>query len=205
MPASPAATKLRPLLEDALSLGAHIIAGEIRDDGTVLTPLVLGGVSPASRLLRVDIFEAVLCIVTVTDDHEALLRANDCPFALAGSIFSRDETAARALAARLNAGVVTINDVIVSTADARVPFGGRGRSGFGSTRGAEGLLELTTPKVVTVSRSKFRPAFDPPQAGDEEMFQAYLMLTHGRGWKYRWHALKQLIGTLIRRRKGGTV
>ena len=99
------------------------------------------------------------------------------PFALAASIFTRDESAARFLAARLNAGVVTINDLIIPTADARLPFGGRKRSGFGVTRGAEGLLELTTPKVVTVSRSKFRPAFEAPQPGDARLFQAYLKLT----------------------------
>ena len=98
-------------------------------------------------------------------------------------------------------GVVTINDLIIPTADARVPFGGRGRSGFGTTRGAEGLLELTTPKVVTVSRSKFRPAYDPLQPGDEDIFSAYLKLTHGRGLKLRWRALVSLIQAISRKRK----
>ena len=128
-------------------------------------------------------------------------RANDCPFALAASIFTRDESAARLLAARLNVGVVTINDLIIPTADARLPFGGRRRSGFGVTRGAEGLLELTAPKVVTVSRGKFRPAFDAPQPGDEAMFNAYLKLTHGRGLKSRWAALVSLIRSISRRPK----
>ena len=198
-------SRLRPLLDDALHLGAHIIAGKIRDDGTIITPLILGGVSPASQLLRADVFASVLAIVTVADDREAVQRANDCNFALAASIFSRDETAAYSMAAQINAGSVCINDLIVPTADARVPFGGRARSGFGVTRGAEGLLELTTPKVVTVSRSKFRPAFDPPQPGDEQMFQAYLKLTHGRGFKSRWAALRQFIRALACRRKGGGV
>ena len=166
---------------------------------------MLAGVSPAARLLQEDIFAPVLAIVTVTDDHEAILRANDCPFALAASIFSRDEPAARELATRIKAGVVTINDLIIPTADARVPFGGRGRSGFGCTRGAEGLLELTTPKVVTVSRSKFRPVFEPPQPGDEQMCQAYLKLTHGRGLMSRWSTLVQLIRAIVHRRKGGGV
>ena len=198
---SAATNKLCPLLADALALGAHIIAGEIRADGTVLTPLVLGGVSPASALLRADIFDAVLCLVTVADDHEAIHRVNDCPYALTASIFSRDESAARALALQINAGSVCINDLIVPTADARLPFGGRGRSGFGSTRGAEGLLELTTPKVVSVSRSKFRPAFDPPHHDDEQMFQAYLKLTHGRGLKSRCAALVSLVKIISRRSK----
>jgi hypothetical protein len=140
-------------------------------------------------------------MVTVVDDDEAVFRANDCPFGLTASIFTRDEPSARLLAARISAGFVTINDLILPTADGRVPFGGRGRSGFGVTRGAEGLLELTTPKVVTVSRGKFRPAFDAPQPSDEAMFNAYFRLAHGRGLKSRWAALVSLIGSIARRPK----
>ena len=164
-------------------------------------PIVLCGVSPESHLLREDVFAPVISLVTVADDDEAVTRANDCPYALGASVFSRDEAEARSLAARINAGVVTINDLILPTADARLPFGGRGRSGFGSTRGAEGLLELTTPKVVTVTRSKFRPAFETTQSGDEQLFQSYLKLTHGRGLSSRWRAFVSLIKTLSRRRK----
>jgi acyl-CoA reductase-like NAD-dependent aldehyde dehydrogenase len=192
--------RMRPAIEDALTGGAHLIAGEFRDDG-VTFPIVLGGVSPSSRLLREDLFAPVLAMVTVADDDESIFRANDCPFGLAASIFTRDEPAARLLAARINAGVVTINDLILPTADARGPFGGRGRSGFGVTRGAEGLLELTTPKVVTVSRGKFRPAFDSPRPGDGAMFTAYCRLAHGRGLKSRWAALVSLLRSLARRSK----
>jgi len=197
---SDAAKTLRELLADALVRGAHFLAGEMRPDGAVTFPVVLAGVSPASRLLREDVFAPVLSIVTVADDHEAIMRANDCPFALGASVFSRDEAAASELAAQIHTGVVTVNDLILPTADARLPFGGRGRSGFGVTRGAEGLLELTTPKVVTISRSRFRPAFEPPQPGDEKLLLSYLQLAHGRGLKARGAALVALIKTISRKR-----
>ncbi len=193
--------RLRLLLEEALAQGAHFIAGEMRDDGTIIAPIILAGVSPAARLLREDLFAPVLAIVTVTDDHEAIMRANDCPLALGASVFSRDEVAARLVASQIQAGIVTINDLILPTADARLPFGGRGRSGFGVTRGAEGLFELTTPKVVTVSRSKFRPAFEPSQPGDQKMFETYLQFTHGHGLKPRWSALNTLVRIMSRRQK----
>ena len=197
-----AATKtLRPLLDDALAQGARLIAGEIHPDGTITAPVVLAAVAPNARLLREDLFFPVLALVTVADDGEAVRRANDCPLALGASVFSRDELAAHSIAAQLHACGVSINDLILPTADARLPFGGRRRSGFGVTRGAEGLLELTTPKVVTASRSPFRPAFDPPQAGDPQMVEAYLLLAHGHGLKPRWAALKSLMGILSRRRK----
>jgi acyl-CoA reductase-like NAD-dependent aldehyde dehydrogenase len=191
-------------LDDAFALGAHAVEGDISPDGTIASPFVLSGVSPSSQLLRQDIFAPLVCLVTVVDDDEAVLRVNDCPFALAASVFSRDEAAARALAARINTGVVTINDLIIPTADARLPFGGRARSGFGVTRGAEGLLELTAPKVVTVSRGRFRPAFDPPQPGDEALFSAYLGLSHGRTLTRRMVALVSLIRSLIHRNKSSS-
>lgn len=191
-----AAGKLRPVLDDALAGGAHFVAGAILKNGSITAPLVLAGLSPEARLFQEDVFAPVLALVAVADDEEALARGNDSPHALGASIFTRDEAAGRLLAARLNVGVVTINDLIIPTADARLPFGARKRSGFGVTRGAEGLLELTTPKVIAVSRSHFRPAYEAPQPGDARLFQAYLRLSHGRGLKFRWGALVSLIRSI---------
>lgn len=193
--------RLRPLLEDALAGGAHFVAGGIRADGTIAMPAVLAGVSPSARLLQEDIFAPVLALVTVKDDQEALMQANACPFGLGTAIFTRDEPAALALARRIQTGVVTINDLIVPTADARLPFGGRKRSGFGVTRGAEGLLELTVPKVITSTRRRFRPALERPQPTDQQLFLAYLNLVHGIGWKSRGAALISLILNLFQRHK----
>lgn len=201
LPIPTAEDRLRPLLEDALGGGAHFVAGGIGTNGAIVLPAVLAGVSPLARLLQEDVFAPVLALVTVTDDNEALARANSCPFGLGAAIFTRDEATADALAQRIHAGVVTINDLIVPTADARLPFGGRKRSGFGVTRGAEGLLELTVPKVVTRTRRRFRPAFERPHPADEQLFQSYLNLVHGISWKSRGAALISLIQTLFQRRK----
>jgi len=192
---------LRKLLSEAVAQGAHFVTGGIAADASLQFPIILAGVEPPARLLQEDVFVPVLSLVTVGDDAEAVARANDCPYALGASVFSRDEAAARAVADVLNAGVVSINDLIVPSADARVPFGGRKRSGFGVTRGAEGLLELTVPKVVTVSRAKFRPALEPPHPQDETMFQSYLELTHGRGFGRRARALVSLFKSLSGRNK----
>lgn len=198
LPLSPA---LKAILDELLSHGAHFIAGGLVGDQTVRLPAVLGGVSPAAKFLREDVFAPIVALVTVADDHETLLRANDCPYALGVSIFTQDEAAARELAGRVTAGVVTINDLLLPTADARLPFGGRNRSGFGSTRGAEGLLELTVPKVVTISRSKYRFAFEPPHPDDTALFQSYLTAAHQRGFLSRLKAMGQLCNNLFRRGK----
>ena len=75
------------------------------------------------------------------------------PFALGVTIFG-SERKARELVPQLDAGVAMINDVIVPAAHPEVALAARGASGFGATRGAEGLLEMTRPKVVTVSRAR---------------------------------------------------
>jgi aldehyde dehydrogenase (NAD+) len=56
--------------------------------------------------------------------------------------------------------MVTINDVIAPTAHPATPFGGVGRSGWGVTQGAEGLLEMTVSQVVSVRGGSFRPHYD---------------------------------------------
>jgi acyl-CoA reductase-like NAD-dependent aldehyde dehydrogenase len=195
---------LSKLLSEAVAQGAHFVTGGIAADGSLQFPIILAGVEPPARLLQEDVFAPVLSLVTVGDDAEAVARSNDCPYALGASVFSRDESAARAVANALHAGVVTINEVIVPTADARLPFGGRKRSGFGVTRGAEGLLELTVPKVVSVSRAKFRPALEPPHPQDEAMFQSYLELTHARGFGRRARALVSLFKSLSGRNQPTT-
>lgn len=134
-------------------------------------------------------------------DDEAVERARNCPFALGAAIFSRDENAARKMAARLDAGVVLINDLIVPTADPRIPFGGRKRSGFGVTRGAEGLLEMTAPKTVLARGGGWRPHFEEPQAGDVEIFRHYIRASHGKTLSMRLRALRGLLA-LLRKRHG---
>jgi acyl-CoA reductase-like NAD-dependent aldehyde dehydrogenase len=205
LPAATAPIELTPHvrqhIEDALAQGAHLIQGRLLSDHACLPPLVVAGASTSMRLLHEDIFAPVMSLVTVEDDHEAIAMANDCLYALGATIFSADEFAARALADRLNAGLVIINDLIVPSADPRVPFGGRGRSGFGVTRGAEGLLEMTAPKVTCVRRSRFLPHLDAPGANDAELFKQFLLLQHGTGIRQRWQALKTICRLARARRR----
>lgn len=133
-----------------------------------------------SRLRELDLDE--LRVHPFADDHAALALARENIFGLGASIFSADEKAARALARQLPTGFVTINDLIVPTADPRFPFGGVRASGFGTTRGAEGLREMTYPHVIALRRGRWLPHLDETKQGDEEIFAAYLKLAHGQGW-----------------------
>ncbi len=142
-----------------------------------------------------------LSFVAVDDDEEALALISADEHGLGAAIFSRDETAARALAARLPTGFVTINDLIVPTADPRFPFGGVRGSGFGVTRGAEGLLEMTYPHAVALRRGGSLPHLQESHPADAELFSAAIKLMHTRGWRVRVDALRNLWGAMRARRK----
>ena len=163
--------------------------------------MLLADARPELRLLREDHFSAVAAIVVVRDDDAALAANDECPYALGASVFSVDEADARAFATRVNAGSVVINDLIVPTADPRLPFGGRQQSGFGVTRGAEGLLELTVPKVIITRRGNWRPHHAAPRPDDAEFFTQFLSLTHAPSWSTRLKSALALFRAARQRRK----
>ena len=179
-------TRLQILLAEAEAAGARVLG---RLDTTV-PPIVVADATPALRLLREDVFAPVLSFVPVPDMAAALQADASCPYALGASIFG-PRAAAYAFAAQVRAGSVTVNDLIVPTADPRLPFGGRGESGFGSTRGAEGLLELTRIKTVSTRTGRTRPHLAPAQPNDRANFTAMLQLLHGSAAD-RFQALRRL-------------
>ncbi len=186
---------------EALLNGADLIRGSIDSNGRLPSvPLIVTSVKPSMRLTREDIFAPVLSLITVVDDDEALAFAAQCPYSLGATIFSRDETAAKAMAARLRAGVITINDLILPTADPRLPFSGRGRSGFGVTRGEEGLLDMTVTKVISIRRGRSHRHFDGHESGDEELFANYIRAAHGGNWRNRLVAVLELYRSIKHRR-----
>jgi acyl-CoA reductase-like NAD-dependent aldehyde dehydrogenase len=164
----------------------------------VVVPAIVASGGKSLPLLNADFFAPVVTLVAVDSDEQAIEAAFRCDFALGAAVFSRDEFAARMMAVRLPAGVVVVNDMIAPTADPRVPFGGRRRSGFGVTRGAEGLLEMTVPKVILKRAGRARPHFEPARAGDEKIFLAYLDANHGRSFFGRVAAWFRLFASLAR-------
>ncbi len=166
---------LRELLHNAELSGARV-HGSINP---AQRPILVTEVEPEMRLAQADLFAPVLSIVDVSNETGAIEAQETCPFALTASVFG-DEEEARCLAARLNVGTVLINDVIVGTADPRVPFGGRRESGFGTTRGSEGLLEMTVAKVITVQRSKSLRPYEATGKRHRELFDGMILASHAQ-------------------------
>src|SRR5262249_61649319 len=129
--------------------------------------------------------------------------ADECPFGLGASVFSASPRRAAELAARLRVGSVSINDVVVGTAHPAVPFGGVRQSGWGVTRGEEGLLAMTVPQVVTVRRGKFRPHYGATdQPAIAEALRGLLSWGHAARGTDRLAGLRRMIRGLRRYLRG---
>jgi aldehyde dehydrogenase (NAD+) len=186
---------LRELLADALAQGAEILLNGVRGERGARPQArvtLISRATPALKAMQADIFAPILSLMRVRDVDDAVAANAACPYALTASIFGA-EREARELAGLLRVGNVVINDLIVPTADPRTPFGGRGRSGFGVTRGAEGLLAMTTPRTLHVQRGGSIRAYEATGEGHIDLFVGLTELLHGDGLGARWSGLKRMV------------
>jgi acyl-CoA reductase-like NAD-dependent aldehyde dehydrogenase len=189
IPVKPAtASFLAELLDDAIAKGASTLFSSDRIGPASIRPLVVVNASPGMAIMNADVFAPVVATMAVNSDTEALAASEQCPYALGASVFGQPATA-EAFARKVKAGVVAVNDMIVPTADPRLSFGGLRRSGFGKTRGAEGLLEMTASKSIAIQKAKRLRHLEPPHPRANDLFTGYLSLVHGKGLLTRCRAL----------------
>jgi acyl-CoA reductase-like NAD-dependent aldehyde dehydrogenase len=142
-------------VEEAISHGARLVTGGKRlpELGpNFYAPTLLTGVSHQMRIMREETFGPVLCVMPFGDDDEAVRLANDSEFGLAASIFTGNSRRGEALARRLEAGTVMVNDVVSCFGIAEAPHGGLKASGLGRTHGLWGMREMIRSKYVDVDR-----------------------------------------------------
>jgi acyl-CoA reductase-like NAD-dependent aldehyde dehydrogenase len=190
------------LVAAACTEGATVlIPGDGHYHGKDGSPIVLTEVKPSMAIAREALFAPVSMIMPYTDLNEALagIRASD--YGLALSIFTRDRAQAIKLAAELPCGLATINDVVAPVGHPATPFGGVGRSGWGVAHGAEGLLEMTTPQVISYRTGSFRPHFDPmgsTPATDDTVLSQMLKWEHSPRFGDRLKGFFGLLGAARR-------
>ncbi len=141
------------LLDDAVSRGANVpCGGSARPElgPNFFEPTVIVGVDSSMRLFQEETFGPILAIQVVRDAKQAITQANDSPFALAASIWTKNKARGMALATELRAGAVMVNDAISYFGIAEAPHGGCGASGWGRTHGKAGLLEMVQMKYIDV-------------------------------------------------------
>lgn len=192
--AARAQSELGDLLQDARRMGGAVVKDE--SDAGLRYALVIKA-TPQMRIAQADIFAPVLSIMQVPDTEAAVAAHAICPYALTAAVFG-PEPEARRLASQLPVGTVLINDVIVATADPRVSFGGRKSSGYGVTRGREGLLEMTTLKTIVSQRSRDQRAYRPTTPAHQPFFAGYIEAVHGGQWRTRWRGLRRFLRAAAR-------
>lgn len=183
------------LFQDALRSGAHLMQGDYVA-GSSMRPTVLVDALPSMRVASADVFAPLCCLLPFDSESEAIAAATQCPYALGATVFGPEQQA-RKFAAFVPAGVVVVNDMIVPTADPRLTFGGKGASGFGKTRGAEGLLQMTFLKSIVVQREMRLRHLEPEHPRAEQLFRSYIAVVHGEGFKGRAVAMRNLLSAAI--------
>jgi len=136
------------IVEDAKEKGAEILLGGSKIDGKgfFYEPTILTNVKPNMRIANEETFGPIAPITIVENESEAIKLANDSEFGLGASIWTKDLAKADKMSRRIESGIVSVNNVVIS--DPRIPFGGIKHSGFGRELSRYGMLEFVNLKSV---------------------------------------------------------
>ncbi len=139
-------------VDDAVAKGAEVLTGgrALPDVGPYYyAPTLLRGVTQEMELCREETFGPVASIYTFATDDEAVAMANDSDYGLNAAVLTRDRAAGRAMAARIEAGTVNVNEAYgAAWGSISAPMGGMKASGLGRRHGEEGLLKYTEAQTV---------------------------------------------------------
>ena len=141
-------------VKESVRLGARPLTGGKRVDGSgnYFEPTVLTDVRPGMPVYHEETFGPVAAVIRVGDEEEALRVANDTEFGLGSSVWTGDVERGVRMAERIEAGLVFVNGMVAS--DARLPFGGVKKSGYGRELSAYGIKEFTNIQTVWVGPAK---------------------------------------------------
>jgi acyl-CoA reductase-like NAD-dependent aldehyde dehydrogenase len=138
---------------DATEKGAHVIVGghELPGPGRFYEPTVLVDVDHSMKIMTEETFGPTLPIMKVADADEAVRLANDTPYGLGASVFTRDAQRGEAIARRLEAGAANVNDAMINYTVLELPMGGAKASGLGSRHGAGGIRKYSSQQAIVVT------------------------------------------------------
>jgi acyl-CoA reductase-like NAD-dependent aldehyde dehydrogenase len=180
-------------VEDAVACGARLLAGgkPLPQLGpNFFAPTILADVDHSMKIMREETFGPVLLVCSFKTGDEAVTLANDSEYGLAACIFTNDRKRGEALARRVQAGTVMVNDVLTCFGISEAPHGGIKASGIGRTHGYFGLEEMVWPKYVDSDRMPrmkklwwygYGPAFGQQMRGFIELLFAKGLINRLRG------------------------
>src|SRR6478752_3352446 len=171
---------------DAVQKGARVITGgqEVPGAGRFYEPTVLVEVDHTMKIMTEETFGPTLPIMKVKDSEEAVRLANDTPYGLASSIFTKDTKRGEQIARRIEAGATTVNDAMINYAALELPMGGAKASGLGSRHGAGGIRKYCSQQAIVVTSRlalKREPHMYPYKRRTSRLLAGFFKLLYGRG------------------------
>lgn len=145
-------TGLARQVERAVAAGGKLLTGGTAPPrtGYYYEPTVIEGLDPSAAVAREEMFGPVALLYTFASEQELVRLANGTPYGLGASIWTSDPSRGEALAPKIDAGNVFVNEQVKS--DPRLPFGGVKDSGFGRELSIEGAREFVNVKTVRSPR-----------------------------------------------------
>jgi acyl-CoA reductase-like NAD-dependent aldehyde dehydrogenase len=172
-------------VDDAVDKGARVaVGGKAREGaGRFWEPTVLLDVDHSMECMTEETFGPTLPIMKVGDAEQAIELANDSPYGLQASVWTKDTARGESIAKRIDAGVANVNEHQVSYLALEMPMGGWKTSGIGSRHGLDGIRKYARKQSSVVTR--FGPKKElfmfPYSKRNSKIIGGFLRLLHGRG------------------------
>ena len=172
-------------IEEALDRGATLHCGGVVEKGSHhMVPTILSNVDHSMKVGSEETFGPVIAVMKFSTEEEAIKLANDSAYGLAASVWSKDLKRAERVAKAIKTGNVSINNHMITEANAALPFGGVKDSGIGRFKGDEGLTTFSNSKSILIDK------------------QGSLIDAHWYPFTSgKWNLLTQLSDSYFRRRK----
>ena len=172
-------------VRDAVEKGAKVlVGGKVRPGaGRFYEPTVLVDVDHSMKCMTEETFGPTIPIMKVGDAEEALRLANDSEYGLQASVWTNDIARGEALARRMEAGVVCVNDAAINYFALNLPMGGWKSSGIGSRHGANGIRKYCKVQSLLVTRKSLKRELFmfPYRAGRTRLLRRGVELLYGWG------------------------
>jgi acyl-CoA reductase-like NAD-dependent aldehyde dehydrogenase len=190
-------------ISEAKKLGLTFhCGGTFSNDKRYLSPTIISGeqIEKAS-VYREETFGPIIAITTFKSIDEAIEKANDTPYGLLASVFTKDMTLAKSISKQLEVGTVTINEVIYTAGLAETPWGGRKDSGYGRKHSARGLYEFVHTKHIHSPRFSwlnFKSFWWYPYSPLQYQFFKSGFLVYRRGWFAKLRSIPTIVWNFLK-------
>ena len=192
-------------VDEAIEKGARVLAGgpeagKKNRGGTLwYAPTAIDNVTDEMSVQREESFGPVVTITRVSDDDDAVRRANEEGTNLTASVWSSDMRRAQEVASRVRAGVVSLNAHGIGAGATWAPWGGVGESGFGRLNGELGIREFTVPVHIMrpLSPKQKLPIWYPYDSSSESLLRGALTLLGARSARQRLQGAREIAKNFV--------